>query len=422
MTRRRLLIAALLVPVVLGGVWLLAGSALRGSDRETLPPAPPVEGDPNAVRVTAAPVAIRPVQRTVEALGTFHGFEEVVISAKVEGRVRKISRKVADRVRPGDVLLEIDPTDYELAIRQAEKALQVELTKLGLAEPPGPGFDPATVPAVSMARAKMESAKTQLDLTEGVGKFTSTMERTNRLSESRVAQAEFDHQVLMARSGLATVRMKLDALAMARQQLTDATIRTPVPSEPVPGGGEATYAVASRAVAEGTYVRTGTELYRLVIDTTLKLTVLVPERHSAEIEPGQTVEVRTAASPNPVTGTVTMVTPVVDPITRTFEVEVQVPNAKGRLKPGGFAKAAVHTRLDPKATTVPLEAVVSFAGVTKIFLLEDGHAKQVLITPGVQGENWVEIASPTLPEGAVVITSGHAVIADGTAVMVRSTR
>src|SRR5262249_32645453 len=115
--------------------------------------------DAAAVAVTVEPVAHRPVQRTIEAVGTLHAFEEVSISARVEGRVRKLHHDVADRVQPCDLLLEVDPTDYTLSVQQAERALQVELAKLGLEQPPGEGVDLGTVPSVMMARTRLENAR-----------------------------------------------------------------------------------------------------------------------------------------------------------------------------------------------------------------------------------------------------------------------
>ena len=53
-----------------------------------------------------------------------------------------------------------------------------------------------------------------------------------------------------------------------------------------------------------------------------------------------------------------------------------MPNTRSELKPGGFAKTAILTKVDERAATVPLEAPVHVAGVTKIFLVEDGHARK----------------------------------------------
>src|SRR5262249_53689725 len=132
------------------------------------------------------------------------------------------------------------------------------------------------------------------------------------------------------------------------------------PTLPVPGAqGGVSYAITGRSVAEGTLVRPGMEVFRLVICQALKLRVAVPERYSGDVKTGQAVDVHTAASPAPVVGTVTRINPAVSQTTRTFQVEVLVPNAKGELKPGGFARAAIRTR-EETAAMVPLSAVVQF--------------------------------------------------------------
>ncbi len=114
------------------------------------------------------------------------------------------------------------------------------------------------------------------------------------------------------------------------------------------------------------------------------------------------------------------INPAVDPLTRTFEVEIEVPNERRQLKSGSFAKAQIQTRLDAGAVTVPLKAVVNYAGVTKIFLIENNQAKEVQVTLGIQSTDWVEIRTPELPKGATVVTSGQSALADGTAVEIRS--
>ncbi len=61
------------------------------------------------IKIAVAPVSIRSVQRSVESVGTLHGFEEITLSSKVEGRVIKIHYDLASVVKPGQVLLELDP-------------------------------------------------------------------------------------------------------------------------------------------------------------------------------------------------------------------------------------------------------------------------------------------------------------------------
>lgn len=404
---------------------LLLFSGCHSREREAWPESTEAQSDSAAVMVTVEPVARRSVRRTVEAVGTLHGYEEVTISTKIEGTVKTIRHDVADRVAPNEVLLEIDPTNYELAVRQAEKSLQVELAKLGLSEPPDPMFDVSRVPPVLQASAKLENANVKLERTRNLRQknVNTPEELADRTVDARVAQAEHDNQVLIAKSGVATIRVKQEDLSVAQQQLRDTIIRVPTPTQPLPDSvtqkGNLTYAITKRSVSEGTLVRSGTEVFRLVLDRTLKLKVAIPERHGSEIELGQAADIFTAAYTKPFTGKVTRINPAVDPETRTFEVEVQVSNPNGELKSGSFAKVAIVTRTDSAATTVPLESLVSFAGITKIFLLENGHAREVQVTTGTQSTDWVEIQKPELPQAAEVVTSGHSGLADGVPITVR---
>jgi multidrug efflux pump subunit AcrA (membrane-fusion protein) len=392
-------------------------------DREALPAVAGGAAAPStAIKVTVQPVTFRSVQRTVGVVGTLHGYEEISLGAKVEGRVRKIAHDVADRVKPGEILLEIDPTDYQLNVRQAQRALQVELAKLGLEESPVGKVDVTRVPNVVQAQLRRDNAQKRMERAKTLveRKASAEEELSEKMSEFRVAQAEYDNQVLVAKAGIASIQVKHEALSIAKQQLLDSIVRVPEPSQPVPGvENGASYAITSRAVAEGSYVKAGADVFKIVIESPLKFRGRVPERKSSEVRLGQKAEVYTAAYPRAFPGEVTRINPSIDPQTRTFEVEILVPNTQSELKPGGFAKTAILTEVDERAPTVPLEAPVQVAGVTKIFLVEDGHAKEVQVTLGVQGSDWVEIATPKLPADAQVVTSGQTAIADRSAVAVR---
>ena len=418
----RLLLSGVLIGLGFGTGWLVASSRRTHQEKESLPTEVVDESHRSkAVTVTVEPVMHRPVQRTVEALGTLHGYEEVPMTARVEGRVRKVYHDVSDRVEPGELLLEIDPTDYELAAQQAEKGLQVELAKLGLKDPPDARLDLSRVPVVMKAKSLMDHAKSRLDRVTRLAltKNASAEESENVANDYRTAQAEFDNQMIQAESGLATIQMKQVDLLVVREKLANTKIVVPSPTMTVPGLDRITYVVAQRAVAEGTVVRPGSDLFRVVISQSLKLRVPVPERFAAEIQQGQQVQVFTAAALKPCSGSVTRIYPTVDATTRTFQVEIQVPNPNGELKPGSFAKASIYTNLDAQATTVPLSALVQFAGITKIFLMKEGRAKEVPVTLGTQTTEWVEITKPQLPREALVITSGHTTIANDTAITIR---
>jgi RND family efflux transporter MFP subunit len=422
--KKHRLIAALVVGAgFLAMAWTLGYAGFGGPPAEALPSETTTEQAPaGAVAVTLQSVALRPVQRTIETVGTLHPFEQVIECAKVEGRVRRIVHDVGDRVKPGDLLLEVDPTDFELSVRQAQRALEVEQAKLGLAEVPTGEFDVSQLPIVVEAGVKATRAKERLDRVRALvdRSAMSKDELGNATSDARSLDAEHQNQILMARSGLAMVQMKQEALAIVTQQLRDTRIVAPRPSTNDPNAvGDMTYAVTSRSAAEGSFVRIGTEVFKLVIDRILKLKVPVPDRYVAEVKEGQKVTVKTAAFDKSFEGTVTRINPSVDLTTRTFEVEIQVPNPDGVLKSGSFAKAAIITRMDPETQTVPLDAVVRFAGITKVFLQDGDHARELQVTPGVTTSDWIEITSPKLPVGAQVVTSGQSLLSDGLPIFVR---
>jgi hypothetical protein len=91
------------------------------------------------------------------------------------------------------------------------------------------------------------------------------------------------------------------------------------------------------------------------------------------------------------------------------------------LRPGGFAKATIVTDAAAGATVVPTESIVHFAGVTKIFIVENNQATSLNdIVLGGEGRGWVEVSSKSLPKSALVVTTGQSQLADHTQVVIRT--
>jgi membrane fusion protein (multidrug efflux system) len=153
----------------------------------------------------------------------------------------------------------------------------------------------------------------------------------------------------------------------------------------------------------------------------------VPERYSNQIQIGQelNLEVATFSSRN-FQGKVTRVSPAVDPITRTFELEATIPNARNELRPGGFAKADVVVDRKSSGLVVPIEAVIRTVGVTKVFLIVDDEkspsgkaVREVQVSTDTEGVDWVEIVGD-LPRSGEVVTTGQSQLADMTPVRIKT--
>lgn len=375
----------------------------------------------DAVVVTAEPVSIRPIQRTVDAVGTLHGFEELTVSSKVEGRVVRIHHDLSSVVKPGDILLELDATDARLAVDQAERSLQAELAKWGFELVPDEGYDLSQLPMVVSSRLRFDLAKSRLDrmLPLESTKSISQDDLEQAKSEAQITESDWKNQLLMANSAAAVARLRAAELAIAKQKLRDCEIRVPTPT--LTGNPqEEIYTVSERLVSEGTLLRPGTEVFRLVLGRTLKLRLPVPEVHSSRIAVDQKVMITTASLPEGRIGRVAKISPSIERTTRTFIVEVEVPNEDGKCKPGSFAKASIQVGVSEDATTVPLSALYSLAGINKVFLLQGDRVREVQVGLGEQTSEWVEIASPSIPRGSRVVTSGQRMLSDGAPIVERA--
>src|SRR5205807_4404458 len=118
-------------------------------------------------------------------------------------------------------------------------------------------------------------------------------------------------------------------------------------------------------------------------DDPIKFRAQVPERFLGQVKVGQAVHVRVEAYPGDTfEGSVARISPQVDMGSRTFAVEMLLPNTDGRLGPGSFASGEILTRVDPQVTLVAAEAIVTFAGVSKVFTVAGGKAVEHKIEAG----------------------------------------
>lgn len=375
------------------------------------------------VPVSVAKVELRAVKRRVSVVGTLHGFERITITPKVEGRIQAIHFDVGDRVPPDTTLLELDPVDYRLAVDESQRAMEQELSRLDLTQPPMGDLDVEQLPSVDRARLLLENAKRQFERQKTLVASNAAPKETYEQAETdlKVADATLRQARIDARTTLASVRQREAMLALARQKLSETQVKSPAlvgtPQSRSPGQ----FVIAKRMTSVGEVVRAfpSTPVFELVVDDVLKLHVMIPERYMSQVKIGLDAEVRVEAYPNEVFhGKVARINPTVDPNSRSFDVEAQVPNPDHRLKHGGFAKAEVIVGTADQALTIPLEAMTRFAGVSKVFRVRDETAHEVNIEIGAQGPGWIE-ALGGLQAGDVVVTSGQSRLANGTRVDVR---
>jgi RND family efflux transporter MFP subunit len=169
-------------------------------------------------------------------------------------------------------------------------------------------------------------------------------------------------------------------------------------------------------VQPGEFIRENTPVVTIVQINPLKLRTAIQEKHAGVIRPGQPVDFVVEAFPDrPFQGKVAYVSPAVDQTTRTFPVEVHVENADRQLKPGFFAKGTVLVKVDEDVLAAPDDAISTLAGVSTVFVIEDGKARQQQVTLGARQGNVTEIAEG-LKGPEIVATSNVNQLATGTSV------
>src|SRR4051812_1374178 len=396
------------------------------------------------VPVTVAPLEHRTVERTVDVVGTLRGWEQVTVGSKKTGRVIKVLHDMGDRVRADEPLVQLDPVDARLMADQAQSRYLGELVKLGLTEEQADrrieafGISEelirgkqaeeaiARVPAVVQVRVSREKALHDLNRQQALSKkgASTAQELEDAENDYRSACAAYDNAKVTAQNVIATAIANRVSRDQALQTLKDLTIRAPKPERTLPGTSESrevVYAIAKRSVTEGQMIKEGEAVFELVIENPLRLWTNVPEKNAEDVHVGQPVRISVSSHPETLfEGKVVRINPSVDSLSRTFQVETLVPNDRRLLRPGGFAKATIVTDSTARASVVPIESIVRFAGVTKLFVVEDNKAQAINdIVTGAEGRGWVEVSSKGLPAAASVVTTGQSQLADGTPVIVR---
>ncbi len=349
---------------------------LFGCDRS----ASPGKAEPKRALEALLPVAVTPVRaqsvaRTVEFVGTLHANEEVTVSSEVDGRIAALTADLGDRVVEGQALAKIQDAEFRFAIQQTQGSLGEILARLGVEKTPPPDFDVTRTSLAVRAKAEMDDAESALRRAKALHdrQLIAAQEYDTAEMRAKTARATHANMLEEARALIANANSKEAQLETARKKLSDTSIAAPL-------GGS----ISKRFVSVGEYVKAGASMFTIVQDQPLKLRGMIPERFSPDVRAGQGVELRVDSFPDATfKGRLTRISPSSEVASRSFLVEGVVENPDRRLKPGFFAHAIVATRVDPNALTVPQQAIVSFAGVSKVFVVAR-EPNQLISNTGVE--------------------------------------
>jgi membrane fusion protein (multidrug efflux system) len=314
-----------------------------------------------AEKEAAVPVETQPLQRA-EMIAVYSGtapieaHEEAVVVAKVGGEVRQIYVEEGDAVQPGQMLARLDGDRLRLTLAQTDANLR-----------------------------KLErDYKRTLELAEKGLVPKSTAENT-----------KYDLDAL--RAGYESAQLELNYTA----------IRAPIRG-----------VISLRNIKVGNTIRPNDPTFTVTDLDPLVAYVHVPEKEFRKLAPGQNAEVVVdALGGERFVGTISRISPTVDPQTGTFRARVEVPDSSRRLKPGMFARVNIVYERRKDALQLPRSAILDADGTQSVFVVIDGKAEQRTIRTGLSSSGWIEVLEG-LQGTERVVTVGQAGLKTGTPVKV----
>lgn len=357
---------------------------------------PDIKGPPRQVRTIK--VMETPVGQTVTVDGTLAAFDQATLSVKVPGRLQTISVDLGSVVRKGQAFAQLEQADYQLRVQQAEASLAQARARLGLS--PDGANDSVTAEqtgTVRQAKAVLDDAKSKRDraaklVQQGV---VPRAEFDSVDSEYKVALSRYQDALEEIRNRQGLLAQRRSEVALAKQQLADTTVYAPM-----------TGVVQEKKSSVGEYLAAGAPVVTIVRIDPLRLRVEVPERESHNIRNGQSVRVTVEGDPQVYVGFIKRLSPTISEQNRVLVVEADVAN-NGKLKPGAFVHAEIVTDQTTTAVTVPANALVTFAGIEKVIVVENGKAVEKPVTTGRRGPDWIEIKSGVNIGQTVVVDPGN---------------
>jgi membrane fusion protein (multidrug efflux system) len=170
--------------------------------------------------------------------------------------------------------------------------------------------------------------------------------------------------------------------------------------------------IGLRSISPGTYVTPTTLIAKLVNNTQVKITFSIPEKYATLIKNKADITFTTSGSKEVYSGKIYAIEPAVEQATRTLEIRAIADNKEGKLLPGTFATISLQLDELDDAILIPTEAIIPIQNGKKVFITENGKAKEVIIETANRTEKEILVTSG-LKVGDTLITSGIMAIKAG---------
>ena len=363
----------------LGGGEVAAGGRPPGGGRPSSGGGPPGGGRPPML-VDTAQVEPHQFETTLEVLGELIPQAEVNVMSRISGRLQQVLVNRGEAVQEGQLLAVVDDVDLRQQIIRSEAATAVARA--------GVNREEATY------RNLLLQVKRYQNLHEEALISTQDLEDL----ESRLFVAEA--QVELAKAQVQQAEASLRELGIQQEQTR---IYSPLDGF-----------VGTRYLEPGALVSPSLSILSVLKVDRVKTVVPVVETAIQKVRIGLPAEIAVDAYPDRIyEGTVTRITPFLNPETRSADVEIEIANPDNTLKPGMFARVKIDARISRDALSIPRSALLTRGSQKGVFLLTEDMATvfQIIEIGQIKG-NVVEVTEG-LEEGVEVVNTGASNLNEG---------
>lgn len=399
---RPILLSLLLLFLVTGAPGCKKHTSDVLSDGNASPSGTPVVSP----QVAYAEVVRRSIPTEAKLTGSITANDPILVSPQINGSVDQVFVKQGDLVTRGQLLFTMNDETIQLQVLEDQASLTQAYAALGLR--PGERLrDRNEVPAVKKALSALENKKKNYEQYRELRRqeliSDQQLDDQKQLYES--AKSDYDASLEQVDQSLAAIQVQQAKLEKDRYQKVFTRVSSPIDG-----------AVQQVNVTPGGTASTATPSVALIDMDDLYLSLAVPQELVPKVAIGRVITGQVATVP-PVklTARVERVDPTLNTQTRTLTIRARILDAKTFLRPGMFADVSFDTGDSVDSLLVPQSAVLTQAGLSYVYLLEQQGGKWVAHQSSVKlGDtegDWVEITA-TLQIGDRVASSNLAALRD----------
>jgi len=310
---------------------------------ESAPAAGKAQGGGGKLSVDALVIKPAPLDNKLNVTGSVLPNESLELRSEVSGKITAIYFREGKQVRKGELLFQTN--DDEI-------------------------------------KAQLEKQKYNQKLNED-----NEFRQRKLLEKDAISQEEYDNALNRLNTTVADIRLLETQLAKTR-------IIAPFDG-----------VIGLRFVSEGAYISPSTAIATLYNISPAKIEFAIPGRYSTQVAPGKKIRFTIETDLKVYEGQVYAIEPRIDPATRTLKIRAMAENRGGNLLPGQFVKIELILESMANAILVPTQAVIPEQAGKKVFILQNGKAKEVFIETGIRTANSLEVLSG-LKASDTLLTTG----------------